>query len=72
LDSARAHLHGAILEDGLNPLPFHNLALVANKEGNSMEAALMTSSAMARGLTFGVTDKIVMRSQKRNAERSCG
>jgi tetratricopeptide (TPR) repeat protein len=72
LDAARAHLHEAIREDNLNPLPFHNLALVANKEGNQLEAALMTSSALARGLSFGMTDKIVMGSQKRYAGRSGG
>jgi len=70
LDSARAHLQAAIREDSLNPLPFHNLALLAKKEGNTEEATHMHGAAYQRGLTFGNTDKIVMASQKRLATRA--
>jgi tetratricopeptide (TPR) repeat protein len=70
LEAARTHLHDAIREDDLNPLPFHNLSLVANKEGNQEEAILMRAAAAARGLTFGKSDQIVMASQKRVAARS--
>jgi tetratricopeptide (TPR) repeat protein len=69
LDSARAHLTEAIREDSLNPLPFHNLALLAKKERNDEEALQMQNAAYVRGLTFGATDRIVMGSQKRLAAR---
>lgn len=70
LDAARTHLHDAIREDNLNPLPYHNLALVANKEGNQEEALLMAGAAAARGLTFGTTDQVAMALQKRMAART--
>ena len=69
LDSARAHLEEAIREDDLNPLPFYNLAALARMQKNAEEAVQMTNAAVARGLTFGITDKVVMASQKRFAKR---
>ena len=69
LDAARAHLHESILADNLNPMPFHNLALIALREGNEEEAGLMEGSAVARGLTFGTSDQMVLASQKRMASR---
>ena len=69
METARVHLEEAIREDSLNPLPFHNLSVLAGKQGNDEEARLMAAAAAARGLTFGTTDRMLMSAQDRLARR---
>jgi hypothetical protein len=70
LDEAQAHLHSSIAVDRENPLPYFNLSRLAKARGDETGAALFLQQARQHGLTFGVTDKIVMDSQKRFANRS--
>jgi len=66
-EAARLHLYKSIEIDPLNPLPFHNLSVLAKAQGDVQEAARCFEQAKALGFTRGVSDAIVRSSQNRFA-----
>jgi tetratricopeptide (TPR) repeat protein len=66
-DLARDHLDACIRVDGSNPLPYHNMAALLSKTGHQEEALLWLDRAKERGLSWGITDKLVRASQTRFA-----
>jgi len=72
VDPGRGHLDQAIRLDPLCPLPFYNLGLLAEAEGDAEEAGRCFATAARLGYARGRSDGIVIRSQTRFAERSGG
>jgi tetratricopeptide (TPR) repeat protein len=68
-DLARDHLNASIHVDGSNPLPYHNMAALLSKTGRQEEALVWLERARERGLSWGLTDRLVRRSQTRFANR---
>jgi hypothetical protein len=68
LDAAKTHLEASIKVDGENPLPWFNLARWALANGGGEEeVARYLAEARKRGLSQGISDKIIMASQSRFA-----
>lgn len=71
-EDARTHLNASLAIDNENPLPYFNLSRVAKATGDAVGAEQWMEEARKRGLTLGVTDKVVMSSQRRFAATSGG
>jgi tetratricopeptide (TPR) repeat protein len=68
LAEAKAHLESSIKVDGENPLPWFNVARWALSIGAGQEeVARYLAEARQRGLSQGISDKIMMASQGRFA-----
>ena len=69
-DTARAHLNQAIALDPQCPLPYRNMGTLILRTASKAEAGPWLEKAVALGLRGDVSDRVVMSSQRRNAELS--
>ena len=69
-DSARAHLNQAITSDPQCPLPCRNMGTLTLRTSSTAEAMPWFERAEALGLRRGLSDRVIMSSQRRNAELS--
>jgi len=68
--TARAHLNQAIALDPQCPLPYKNMGALILRTASTAEANPWLQKAVALGLRGDLSDRVVMSSQRRNAELS--
>ena len=69
-EAAREHLEQAIALDPRCPLPYRNIDLLVLRTGSTAEAGPWLEQAAALGFRGDLSDRLVMSSQGRNAERA--
>lgn len=69
-DAAREHLNQAIALDPQCPMPYKNMGALILRTASTAEASPWLEKAAALGLRGDLSDRMVMSSQRRNAELS--
>jgi tetratricopeptide (TPR) repeat protein len=64
LDEAEQALRSASEADPLNPVPYHNLALLAKARGDAAESNRLAGLAKALGFSRSAADRVLLRSQR--------